>query len=343
MHVVFGIARDVEVDDEGEFLDVEPAGGDVGGDEHVDRAVTEGGESRLTFVLRLVAVNRVCFHAVVLQHARKTTAGLLLVDEDDHLLHGRGARALRLEELHEGVRLHAASHAVDLLHDGLGRLIIAGDFDEHGIGLEKVRRELFDLGREGGREHEALTVRRKKLQDARYVREKAHVEHAVGFVEDDHLHLRELHGLLFDVVQEAPRRRRKDFKPAAQHVGLRTDVHPSVDDPHAKRRLFGVSLEVFRNLNGKFARRRQNEGAHRVARGRHRSVGLRKNAREKRQSETRGLPGPRLRRPHHVAPCEHDGDGLFLNRRGRLVAHAFNGRKKTRIKMKIGKRRHLRE
>ena len=288
-------------------------------------------------------MNCVGFDAVVLEHARKTPAGFLLVDEDDHLLHGRGARALRLQKLHEGVRLHAASHAVDLLRDGFGRLIVAGDFDKHGIGLEEVRRELLDLGREGGREHEALAVRGKKLQDARDVREKAHVEHAVGFVEDDHFDLRELYGLLFDVVEETPRRRREDFDPAAKHVGLRTNVDAPVDDPHAKRRVLGVGFEVFRHLDGEFARRRQNEGAHWMARGRHRRVGLRKNAREKRQPEARGLPGPRLRRPHHVAPCEHDGDGLFLNRRGRLVAHAFNGRKETRIKMKIGKRRHLRE
>ena len=275
MHVVFGIARDVEVDDEGEFLDVEPSGGDVGGDEHVDRAVTEGGESRLTFVLRLVAVNRVGFHAVVLEHARKTAAGFLLVHEDDHLLHGRGARALRLEELHEGVRLHAASHAVDLLRDGFGRLIVAGDFDKHGIGLEEVRRELLDLGREGGREHEALPVGRKKLQDAGDVGQEAHVEHAVGFVEHDHLDLRELHGLLFDVIEKTSRRRRKDFDPSAKHVSLRTDVDAPVDHAHAKRRVLGVGFEVFRNLDGEFARWRQNEGAHRMARGRHRSVRLR--------------------------------------------------------------------
>jgi hypothetical protein len=38
VHVGLGLARDVEVDDETDAVDVEPAGGDVGGDEDVERS-----------------------------------------------------------------------------------------------------------------------------------------------------------------------------------------------------------------------------------------------------------------------------------------------------------------
>ena len=50
--------RQVVVDDMGDAVDVDAAGGDVGGDQRPQLAVAEGGERALALVLRLVAVDR---------------------------------------------------------------------------------------------------------------------------------------------------------------------------------------------------------------------------------------------------------------------------------------------
>lgn len=54
VHVIGGVGRRVEVDDERYRVDVDPTGGDIGGDEHVEATGPEGGKG--PFALTLVAV-----------------------------------------------------------------------------------------------------------------------------------------------------------------------------------------------------------------------------------------------------------------------------------------------
>src|SRR5690606_2280932 len=56
--VGLGLARDVEVHDEPDPLDVEPAGGDVGGDEHVEGARAEAVDEALPVALGDVTGDR---------------------------------------------------------------------------------------------------------------------------------------------------------------------------------------------------------------------------------------------------------------------------------------------
>ena len=53
------------------------------------------------------------------------------------------------------------------------------------------------------------------------VRDEAHVEHAVGFVEDQDLDLAEVHGLLADEVEQAARRGHEDLDAALELLDLR--------------------------------------------------------------------------------------------------------------------------
>ena len=56
--IAFRLVGHVVIDDVGDAVDVDAAGGDVGGDEHADLAVAERGEHALALRLRLVAVER---------------------------------------------------------------------------------------------------------------------------------------------------------------------------------------------------------------------------------------------------------------------------------------------
>ena len=78
MHVVFRRVRQFEVDHVRQFVDVEAARGDVGGDEHLDRAVLERFQRLQAFRLRLVAVDRVGGDARLRQFAGQLAGSCLV-------------------------------------------------------------------------------------------------------------------------------------------------------------------------------------------------------------------------------------------------------------------------
>ena len=59
-----------------------------------------------------------------------------------------------------------------------------GDLDLHRI-VEQCDGQFSDLGRHGGREHDALTTLRQFLDDFHDILDETHVEHTVGFVEHE--------------------------------------------------------------------------------------------------------------------------------------------------------------
>ena len=70
-----------------------------------------------------------------------------------------------------------------MLSDFLGGLA-DGEFDFDGM-LEQGLGELLDLGGHGGREHDGLAGGGEVLGDGENVFGETHVEHAIGFVEDE--------------------------------------------------------------------------------------------------------------------------------------------------------------
>ena len=72
--------------------------------------------------------------------------------------------------------------------------------------LQHLAAELGDVLRHGGREHQRLPLRRKLGDDLPDVVDEAHVEHAVGFVEHEHLDAGEPQRVALDQVEQAARR-----------------------------------------------------------------------------------------------------------------------------------------
>ena len=65
MNICVAVSRGIEVDDVGDPIHVDPAGGDVGRDQRVDLTGFEPRQSLLALALGLVAVHRHCSDAVV--------------------------------------------------------------------------------------------------------------------------------------------------------------------------------------------------------------------------------------------------------------------------------------
>ena len=82
--------------------------------------------------------------------------------------------------------------------------------------------------------------------------------------------------------------------------------------------MLAVGREGFGDLRRQLARRRQHQRARRARAARCGCAAS--QALQDRQREAGGLAGAGLRRRQQVAPGEHDGDGLRLDRRGHGIA-----------------------
>ncbi len=147
-------------------------------------------------------------------------------------------------------------------------------------------------------------------EDALHVRQEAHVEHAIGFIEHEDFDLRQIDRLLADVVEQSAGRGHDDVDAALQRVELRSDRDPAEDNGDFGRHVFAVVAHAFLDLCREFARRRQDQYPWRTAEAR--LIGAAK-ALQDRQHKGRRLAGAGLGAGHEVAARQHDRDRLQLN------------------------------
>ena len=113
-------------------------------------------------------------------------------------------------EVAEELALAAAVDRMDDLPDGRHRGV-AGRRVDRGRVAQQVLRERADRGRERGAEEQALALGRQQREDAPDVGDEAHVQHAIGLVEDEDLDAAEVDGALPDVVEQPTGRGHHDL------------------------------------------------------------------------------------------------------------------------------------
>ena len=191
------------------------------------------------------------------------------------------------------------------------RLRPASDLDDDRL-AQILPRQRFDFGRHRRAEEQRLPVARDLRDDAVDLRREAHVEHAVRFVEHQHLEIVEDDVLPLEMVDQSTRRRDDDVDAGAQLLLLRLDRHAAVDRGGVELGVPRVLLHALLDLDAELARRREDERS-RAARTVEQSI-------DDGKSERGGLAGSGLRESHHVAPFENQRDRLCLNRRWMLVS-----------------------
>ena len=199
--------------------------------------------------------------------------------------------------------------------DLLGRR--RGWHDRDGLRLdEQPIGEVLRLARHRRREEQRLAPRGQKPDHALDVVDEAHVEHAVGFVENEDLELPQVDDALPREVEQAARRRDEDVDAAPQRLLLRVLTDAAEDYRRAKRQMLAIGREALADLCGELARRRQHEAANVTVALAGRDV---RETLQDRQGECRGLAGAGLGEAEQVAPGENMWNRLCLDRRGLLV------------------------
>ena len=143
--------------------------------------------------------------------------------------------------------------------------------------------------------------------DLFHVGVETHRQHAVGFVEDQHLEMIEREGALEQMIEHAPRRADDDVRALFERVDLRAIAHAAIDGHGAQAR---VAAQIFRlpatpvgpvhawgpgSAPGSDCARRVEPLQHG-------------------QQERAGLAAAGAGLDHHVARAKQIGDGPRLNR-----------------------------
>jgi len=285
--------------------DVDPAGGNVGRDQHAHLARLELAECTLALRLALIAVDRVGGDAVASEQPNDTVCTMLGAGEDERTIDvaaakHQGEKRLLLRLLDEGDRLlDTFSGRCHRVHRDLRRI------GEEAIG------EILDRLRHGGRKEEGLPLFGQKLHDRLQSMDEAEVEHLVGLVEDEDLDRAKRQEALLDEVDQATGRGHENVDAACDILTVLVDRGAAENGRDGQRREAGISPRILRDLRGKLARRRKDEHP---AGARLRPLVRGNQTIDRRQREGRRLAGAGLRNAEEVATLEDDRNGLGLDR-----------------------------
>ena len=295
---------------------------------YVDRAVLEGVERGHAGALVHVAMQGADGETVLFQALVNDGDIALAIAEDDGVLQPLGFA----QQAAQGFALVAAAVRGDQeLGDGGRGGGGAGDLHASGI-MQELLGQPGDFRRHGRREEQGLPGEGHQLADFLDVRDEAHVEHAVGLVNDEDLDAAEHELAAFEKVEQAARRRDQHVD-AAHDLGFLVAEGDAADQQsHVQLVLRAIFDETFLDLGGEFARRFEDEGARHAGAG----AALFEPA-EHGQHEGCGLAGAGLRDAEDVAVGEREGNGLRLNGRGGGVAGGFDGAQHFFAEAEFGK------
>ena len=198
VHVVFGYVGNFVVHHMGQVVNVDAACGNVGGYQGAQSAASEVGQRLGARALAFVAVQG---------HG----ADALFVEEFGHLV-GAEFRARKYQHLVPAVLLNDVGQQVFFAVaaygvNGLGNALRCG-VARRNLHLLRVAQQggcqFANLVAESGRKQQALLVCRQQCQYFFHVVDKAHVEHAVGLIQHQYFHARQVQRTLPVQVQQAP-------------------------------------------------------------------------------------------------------------------------------------------
>jgi hypothetical protein len=257
--------------------------------------------------------------------AREAISARLRAREDEHVLQV----ALR-QEVAEEVLFLLLRDGKSGLTDGFDGTRALPDRDHRGR-AERLMREPLDLGRHGRREEQRLPHRRQRLQYPPNVRQKAHVEHAVGFVENQDLEAGKFHRPPPHVIEQSARSRHHDVHSAPERLDLRRHPDAAENDRGAQRQILSVGAGGLSNLGSELAGRREDERANAPS-------GSARESLERREEEAGRFARASLRAAKQVGAAQSHRDGLRLDRRGCAVLGIGQRAKDLGKQPELGKR-----
>lgn len=307
MQVRLVLVGRIRLNHEGDVVDVNTAGGNVGRDEHAGPAVREPLERTGAARLVEVAMQGGDANAGVIERIREHFCVGTGAGENNDLLFASA------QFFHNALLLVVVDHE-NAVVDRAGILVFATHLEHDGVG-EVLLDNRGNARVERGREQHPLTVIGRVRQDAVDRLGKAQLCHVVGLVQNGDLDLREVELLLAVEVFDAAGRADHDVDAAQQCGDLTALRHAAHDLSREQADRAGDVLHRAVDLQGEFAGRRENERA-RCATRLALALGLvtDEQAFDDRCGKRDRLAGAGAAAAEHVATRERFGDRGCLDR-----------------------------
>jgi hypothetical protein len=261
VHVGIAVPGSVEVDHVRDAVHVDAAGRDVGGHERVHVARLEARERLLALGLRLVAVHRHGRHGVLAQALDQPVGAALGAHEDQR------AAALGITELvHQRAHLCVVLEMDEAVRHG--HLVLGPGRMHVALGVPCVcLGHAAGLALERGGEEERLALLGDLGHDPVDSGLEAHVEHPVGLVEHEHLHVLQGQVAPLEQVLQATGGRDDDVRPRSQ-PGLLLEADTAVHHGNGQGAGGGDAVDLVHDLSRQLSRgsRDQARGPARVGR-----------------------------------------------------------------------------
>ena len=220
-----------------------------------------------------------------------------------------------LQKPQQQVRLHLRLHRVHQLGDPLGLRSRWSHLDPDGLPGD-ARGQVVDAVGHGCREQHGLPIPGSLSQHPLDLRAKAHVEHAVRFVEDQRAHRTELDPATSHVIEKTARRGSDDLHALLESIQLRAVTDPAVDRRRPDLRSLRQGLGVVRHLLGKLPGGAQHQDL---------KSATRLDLLQAGDHEGAGLSRTGLGDPHEIVPLEPRRDALRLNGSRTLPPQGLDG------------------
>ena len=288
----FRIRRQIGVNDQLQPRQVNPARGHIGRNTDVRPAIAQRGQRIGALLLAKFARQSHHFEATI-AHPRHQMI-------DVHPSFTEHDRSLGLiEPQHVENRMFAVAHRhrqraifdIDVL---LGLALCR---DPQRIILE-IFRQLCDLFRHGGREHQRAAVFRGCCKDILQIFAEAQIEHLIGFVQHRRAQARQVQRFAVDMVAQAARRADHDMRATVQHALFGAVIHAADAGGNHGTRACVKPFQLARHLQRQFAGRCDHQGQRII--GIQKLIHAAQNLVGNRDPESHGLARTSLRRHQHI-------------------------------------------
>ena len=324
--VIVRMPRGVVIEDVADALHIEPARGDIAGDQNIDSAGFEPLQFLDAGSLIDIAMNLAAGEAFALQVLVEFAHRGLAVRE-----HDCGLDMIVTQQPFQRLALLARR---DLDLEG-GDVLVGGrraaDLDPLGI-VHELLRELLDRRRHGRREQHGLALFGKFGADEFDIGDEPHVEHPVGLVDHQQFAAVEQDLAPLEQVHQPARGCDQHVDAIVERLDLVAHLDPADQQRELEIVVLAVFLEILRDLRREFARRGEDQ------RARHqRAASAAGHDIDHRQDEAGGFAGPGLSDPDDVLHHQDRRNGLGLDIGGHGIARRFHRFEQGRGEAEVGK------
>ncbi len=316
VQIVVAAARHIEVDHQLQAVHIQPPGRHVGGHQHRHRAAVQPFQRQLAVLGVLVAVQHEHLVGGGTQHSAEAVGGGLGVGEHDRLAVG----LMGEQPLHQALLVGAVVGGDDLLAHLLVELAHAVEHQRLGLAQHPRHHGVHGRAARRGGEQQRLPGRVAGRRQTQHVVAEAHVEHAVRFVQHQHLEFGQRQIVRFQMLDQPARRAHQHLRVLADARRLHLEVLAAGDRFRLDKGEARQRLHLLERLPGQLPGGRQHQRP-----GADAPVLLFQQTLQHGQHEGGGLAGAGPRHHAQVPTRQSGGNSRRLHRRGLTQRQLFQG------------------